>query len=258
MAVVRDFSLDSGGLSIRGKLALPSFASTWPVVVLCHGIPSGEVSPDEPGYDSLASRITEEGAAACWFNFRGTGESEGNFSLPGWIEDLDAVLKALQSSHGPFKYCNAVRAALMGFSGGGAVSIICAGKGPRLRALVSLSSPSDFTRLINREGLVAFIKHARDIGIIRDPGFPASVEEYYEEMLDCRPLDYIEKVSPTPLLIIHGDQDEVVPAEEAGRLYEAARDPKELFTVAGGGHRLRFDESAMQKALSWIMKRLQG
>ncbi len=257
MAVIRDISLDSSGLAIRAKLALPSPERAWPLVVLCHGIPSGVPAPDEPGYEDLALQIVELGAAACWFNFRGTGDSDGNFSLPGWLEDLEVLLLALRSEREPFQYCDPAKAALMGFSGGGAVSIVCASQNPWLKAIASLSAPSDFARLMTREGLVAFIDHARTIGIIRDPGFPPSEEEYYAEMLECRPIDFVGKISPSPLLIIHGDLDDVVPVGEAARLYDAAGEPKELFIIAGGGHRLRFNRTAMNKALSWIMQRLR-
>ncbi len=39
-----------------------------------------------------------------------------------------------------------------------------------------------------------------------------------------------------PLLIIHGDQDEVVPLEQAKRLLEAANPPKTLYTIQGARH----------------------
>jgi len=68
----------------------------------------------------------------------------------------------------------------------------------------------------------------------------------------------VGEVSPTPLLIVHGDEDDTVPVEEAYRLYEAAREPKELFIVEGGGHKLRHDAVAMERAVSWLLGRLRG
>jgi dipeptidyl aminopeptidase/acylaminoacyl peptidase len=257
MAIIREIVLrNASAPTIRGSIAFPSLESAWPLAVLCHGIPSGAPSAGEPGYDGLALRLAAMGAAACWFNFRGTGESDGNFSLPGWVEDLEAVLEAAASRQEPFQYCDPARVALMGFSGGGAVCIICAARHGGLRAVAALSSPSDFTRLMTRSGMAAFIAHARSIGIIRDPGFPPSEQGYYEEMLACRPLDSVVAIAPVPLLIMHGDQDDVVPPEEAERLFEAAGEPKELHIVKGGGHRLRFNEDAMKKALPWLAERL--
>jgi fermentation-respiration switch protein FrsA (DUF1100 family) len=39
-----------------------------------------------------------------------------------------------------------------------------------------------------------------------------------------------------PLLILHGDRDEVVPLEQAQRLYSAANEPKRLYVIRGAHH----------------------
>lgn len=212
--------------------------------------------PGDPGYEALAERFLARGFAACIFNFRGTGESGGDFSLPGWVEDLSAVLEKAASGRDAFQGCDPARLALMGFSGGGAVSIVCAARRPGLRALVSVSSPADFSHLLTREGIGGFIAHARRIGIIRDPAFPPSEEEYYEGMNACRPVEVVSRVSPTPLLIVHGSEDETVPVGEAHLLYEAAKEPKELYVVHGGGHKLRHHAGAMERAVGWLLERI--
>jgi fermentation-respiration switch protein FrsA (DUF1100 family) len=45
----------------------------------------------------------------------------------------------------------------------------------------------------------------------------------------------IGKVS-VPLLILHGDQDEIVPYVQGKKLYEAANPPKQFYTIRGAGH----------------------
>lgn len=253
----RNFELTVTGVLLKGKVLLPSATGPVPLVIFCHGIPSGEPAlPGDPGYEALAERFLVRGVGACIFNFRGTGESGGDFSLPGWMEDLAMVLDEAASGRNAFEGCDPDRLALMGFSGGGAVSIVCAARRPGLRALVSVSSPADFTHLLSREGIGDFIAHARRIGIIRDPGFPASEEEYYEGIHACRPVKDVSRVSPTPLLIVHGAEDETVPVSEARLLYEAAKEPKELFIVPGGGHKLRHHAEAMERAVNWLIERL--
>ena len=39
-----------------------------------------------------------------------------------------------------------------------------------------------------------------------------------------------------PLLVIHGDSDEIVPPEEGRRVYDAAPEPKGLHVIPGAGH----------------------
>ena len=49
-------------------------------------------------------------------------------------------------------------------------------------------------------------------------------------------LDAVRDISPTPLVLIHGDSDSIVPVEHAEQLFEAAREPKELWIVRGADH----------------------
>lgn len=50
--------------------------------------------------------------------------------------------------------------------------------------------------------------------------------------------DSISKIGAlrVPLLILHGEEDEVVPFEQGRRLFEAAREPKTFFAIPGAGH----------------------
>ena len=43
----------------------------------------------------------ELGCVAMTFNFRGCGESEGNFSLQGWVDDLRNAIAHVLSLHEP-------------------------------------------------------------------------------------------------------------------------------------------------------------
>lgn len=51
-------------------------------------------------------------------------------------------------------------------------------------------------------------------------------------------LDSISKIGNYrgPLLQLHGDSDTIVPLELAQRLFEAANQPKQFVTIAGGDH----------------------
>jgi len=43
-------------------------------------------------------------------------------------------------------------------------------------------------------------------------------------------------VSPTPLLVVHGDADAFFPLDHAHQLYAGAREPKQLWIEHGYGH----------------------
>ena len=53
-----------------------------------------------------------------------------------------------------------------------------------------------------------------------------------------RKFDSLSKISRVhvPLLQLHGDQDDLVPYELGRRLFEAANEPKEFFTIKGAHH----------------------
>ncbi len=50
------------------------------------------------------------------------------------------------------------------------------------------------------------------------------------------PAEAAARIAPIPLLVVHGDRDPYFPVEHAHQLYEAAREPKELWVVPGFGH----------------------
>jgi len=249
---VENISWMSDGLKIQGAVYLPADRRRrYPALVICHGIPAKAKGPDDRGYPFLAEHFSEEGFFVLIFNFRGAGLSEGNFDLLGWARDLDRGLDYLALR----PEVDQKRIFLMGFSGGAAVSIYVAAHRKDVAALVSCASPAEFRDLFTGKGLEDFMVHARDVGIIRDTNFPASVEEWENGFLAVKPVDWIGLIPPRPLLIIHGTEDDVVDASHAGNLHAQVRGKAEFFLIEGAGHRLREDQRAMKKALEW-MKRL--
>jgi fermentation-respiration switch protein FrsA (DUF1100 family) len=51
-----------------------------------------------------------------------------------------------------------------------------------------------------------------------------------------RPVDDVPQIGPRAILLIHGEQDPTVDVSNSRRLYEAAREPKELYLVPNAGH----------------------
>ena len=50
------------------------------------------------------------------------------------------------------------------------------------------------------------------------------------------PIQAVDKISPIPLIVIHGTADRVVPFYHGKRLYGKAKDPKELWAIKNGRH----------------------
>ncbi len=239
----------SDGLKIIGEVYSPENpVGLLPALILCHGIPAKVKGPDDRGYPLLAERFCREGFLVLICNFRGAGLSEGNFDLLGWARDLEGALDFLA----PRGEVDPRRIFLMGFSGGAAVSIFVAAHRNEVAALVSCASPAEFRDLAAGQALEDFLAHARDVGIIRDPGFPPSLEEWRGNLQAVKPVAWIDEIPPRPLLIIHGTADDVVDVSHAHRLYQKVKGRAEIFLVKNGGHRLRVDQRAMEKAVEWL------
>jgi hypothetical protein len=68
------------------------------------------------------------------------------------------------------------------------------------------------------------------------------------------PIDVVSRISPTPLLVVHGLADRYLPSEHGEALHAAARDPKELWLVEGFGHAERGATPALADRLArWIL-----
>jgi hypothetical protein len=55
-----------------------------------------------------------------------------------------------------------------------------------------------------------------------------------------------------PLLVVHGDQDILIPLEFGKRLFAAANEPKELEIVQGFGHEAMFEEVAWAREVEFF------
>jgi len=149
------------------------------------------------------------------------------------------------------------RLSLLGFSGGAAVSIYVAAQDKRVSSIASCACPADFDLLIKTDELSSIIDHFRRIGAIRESTFPRSAEEWLNGFKLVKPVKYVANITPRPLLLVHGSQDEVVDATHAHTLYEKAGAPKQLIIVDGAGHRLRQDERAMALVFDWLKSHAQ-
>lgn len=246
--ITRAVQLKVDGIDIVGRLYSPGVRDNLPAVCICHGIPSGNPpAPGDGGYPALAERICQEGFAVFIFNFRGAGESGGNLDMLGWTKDLKAALDYLCG----LPEVDRSRLYLCGFSAGAAVSVYVASLDKRVSGVAVCACPAEFT-FGGVNDPQALVKHFRSIRVIRDPGFPESIENWYASFRQVSPIQYVAGISPRPLLILHGNGDETVDITHAYRLYERAGEPKQMVVIEGAGHRLRLDERAVKAVTHWL------
>ncbi|PIW36737.1 MAG: hypothetical protein COW24_03570 [Candidatus Kerfeldbacteria bacterium CG15_BIG_FIL_POST_REV_8_21_14_020_45_12] len=194
---------------IVGVLAVPDAADS--VIVLAHGFRSSK-----DGYTSrgLEAALTEVGFATFRFDFFGHGESGGNFSeitLSRAMDNLEAVIMYLKERE--FSQMG-----LFGSSFGGMVTTLVAASHPEVFAIVLKSPVSDYVKKeqdrLGKTGLQLWQK----TGSVNraDAGEPPQLLNYgfYEDSLKHDGYLAAAKVQ-SPVRIIHGDTDDVVPIEQS-------------------------------------------
>jgi putative redox protein len=238
----------SGSLKLSAHLARPDVqpGATRNGLVLCHNFPTGP-RHDSSGdtYPELADRLARDtGWAVLSFNFRGTGDSEGDFSLSGWLEDLHAATGHLLAVDG------VAGVWLAGFGRGASLAICAGGEDDRVRGVAAAGAAADFEDWAGDPA--GFLAHARRLGVVRHAGFPPDLEAWSRELRETRPLALVGKIPPRPLLLLHGSDDDVVPLMDARTLADAADGQVELRVISGAGHGLRHDPRAVAVLMGWL------
>ena len=245
----------SGGNLLAAHLARPPMRADTvaaPAVVLAHGYPS-EVSATAVAASALpelADRLAAEmGWLAMALAFRGCGESEGSFSLGGWLEDLGSAVGYLRSNE------RVTGVWLAGFGTGGALALCAAAADAQIRGVAALGAPADFDDWASHPKRL--LEHAREVGIIDDPTFPTDVDAWGRELQQMSAVACAPKVAPRPLLVVHGSDDDLVPVFDA-RVLVDAHGEGELRIMNGAGHRVRHDPRAIAVLLGWLDRENQS
>ncbi|MFB0562735.1 MAG: alpha/beta hydrolase family protein [Candidatus Lokiarchaeia archaeon] len=242
-------SILSSGVRLGGTFFYPETPKRTPGVCICHGIPRVNKPVEEKGYPFLAKKFCERKYAALIFNFQGTSGSEGEFSFSAWSRNVLDAISYLASS----PRIDPKRLGLVSFSAGAFVSWSVVANDSRIKAFASCSSPSDFRKIpFIEEG----IKYLKKFGILKITNIKKTVKGLRSDLRELRPLQWVGKISPRPVLIVHGDQDDVIPVQSAHKLYENAKEPKKILIFKNVNHQIRNNQEAMDAVVEWTVKNI--
>jgi putative redox protein len=214
-------------------------------VVLCHDLPRPEGAAADVAltYPALADRLTREsGWRVVTAALRGAGESAGDFSPLGWLDDLTFLAETEVPETSP--------RLVIGFGFGGALALHLAAPDERVAGVACLGTPATLTPL--GADPAAFAQRCLRSGVIRTPGYPASAETWAKELSVLQPLADAALLMGRPLLVVHGSDDPDVPVSDSRSLAEAATGPSELRVVLGAGHWLRADPRVIAILVGWL------
>jgi len=198
---------------------------------------------------NLAKRLAEEGYNVLTFDFRRSGESEGELTTIGYLEkhDLLAAVDYVKSQRG------ASRVAVIGWSMGAVTAILAAAEAPEIEAVVADSPFSDLRDYLRQ-----------NLPIWTDlPSFPFTPVILFilplvigVDVDAVSPYQAVEKLADQRLLLIHTREDDTIPYTESQRIFQAApADGAELWLPDEGGHTeayLHYPQEYEEKVLRFL------
>jgi pimeloyl-ACP methyl ester carboxylesterase len=226
----------------------------WAVVV-AHGF-TGAL--ERPAVRRAADVFTRFGGVVT-FSFRGHGTSGGR-STVGDLEvfDLDAAIRWARA-------LGYRRVATVGFSMGGSVVLRHAGGEVDLEqgidAVVSVSSPARWyyrgTPPMRRVHWAVTRPAGR---LVSRFGFGTRIHPTEWDPVPRSPVESVPLIAPTPLLIVHGDQDPYFPLDHPHSLAAAAGEGgAELWIEPGFGHAENAaDDALLHRIGGWLTGGVAG
>lgn len=178
------------------------------------------------------------------FDYRGYGRSAGEPTLEGVHLDVQSAMATLLAR----KDIHPDKLVLYGHSLGGALSITSLAKSPyrdRFKLLIVESAFSSY-RTAAREVLGNF-------WLTWLFQYPLS----WTFRDDFKPIEAIPRISPIPILLVHGDADPVVGHHNSGELYTAARQPKNFWLISGANHAALDNPQQRERLLKYLDKMLE-
>jgi len=217
-------------------------------VLLCHDLPrpKGAAADVALTFPALADRLAREsGWHVVTGALRGAGDSVGDFSPLGWLEDLTFLADSEIPQDAP-------RFAV-GFGFGGVLALHLAARDERIAGIACLGTPAELGPLVGDPA--SFAAHCRRTGVITSPGFPDSMEAWAKELSVLQPAEDAALLKGRSILLVHGSEDPDVSGAAMRALAEAATGPSELHVVLGAGHWLRADPRAIAILVGWLERR---
>jgi fermentation-respiration switch protein FrsA (DUF1100 family) len=196
-------------------------------IVLAHGFTGSWRGVPQSRIAALLTRS----AGVVSFDFRGHGRSGGH-STVGDREILD-VASAVEWT----RALGYRKIATLGFSMGASVVIRHAGLIGGVDAVAAVSGPGRWyfrgTPAMRRVHWVVERPAGRLVGRL---ALRTRISSGRWDPVPEQPTTAAARISPTPLLVVHGDRDRYFPLGHAHALFEAAREPKDLWIEPGFGH----------------------
>jgi acetyl esterase/lipase len=213
----------------------PEARGTYPTVIVIHG--GGWQGGDKKGHVHTCTWLAENGFTAVNVNYRLAPKHR----YPAAVDDCQRAVRWVRY-HARHYGVDPERVGALGDSAGGHLAsllgligtrnnrdTVLSGESSRVRAVVNYFGPSDLVRMWDVEAVRPLLT----------AWLGGSPQEQSTRYRDASPLMAVQR-GAAPFLILHGDQDRLVPEEQSRLLHEALRKHNvestlRVFTGAGHG-----------------------
>jgi len=163
----------------------------------------------------LLDHLCAQGHHVLNFTQRGFDGSGGRRELSRWLPDAAAVVDYIAST--------TLEPWVFGLSTGGSLAIALSALQSEVRGCVALAPFASFPRLFADR-----------------PDHRATLEMTFSDldasMAALNAEGAVREIAPRPLLLVHGDSDDVIPTDHSRLLYDKAGEPRRLRIMEGANH----------------------
>ena len=278
MANEKSITFFNDGLKLSGIISYPDGGDQVPGIVMCPGF----VGRKDWFLPAISEQLVKAGYATLRFDYRGFGESEGTkgrvFPLEH-VADTRAALSFLSND----KRVDPSRLGIFGISFGGATAAFTAAVDSRVRCTVCLVAYGNgerwqrslrpywgWRKLLERlqhdrikratEGNSEMV-HRNEV-VVPDPRTEKLISEtpevdfnvtleLAEKIIEFKPADIVDQISPRAIFFIHSGADDLVPPDELQLMFERAGSPKRLEVIPGASHYDIYKGKIFERVMSY-------
>lgn len=251
----RQIMFENHGERLYGFLHLPPGVGPHPAIALLHGFGGNHIEPHAL-FPKAARALAGAGTGVLRFDFRGSGDSEGEFgemTIEGEVSDAHAGLAFLAAQ----PEVDASRLGLAGLSLGGLIAACTAAARGDVRAVVLWAPVAHLGELFAASSSAEHLSQLESRGYA-DGGGLAIGNALAQQAMLVDPVSALTQYDG-PVLIIHGTADATVPVAHTRRYKLALGNRAELRMIDGADHvfsSLEWERSVIQATVEWFQTHL--
>lgn len=256
----------TGKQYLSAAITLPEQTKSKPVpgVLFCHGFTGNRIETRRL-FVLLSRQLAQAGIASLRFDYRGSGESSGNFEDFAVLEYIADAMEALQWLQKNAKI-DRKRIGVLGFSLGGCVASYLAGKVPEALKVLVLWAPVASGKAVfehiyhKRLTQHHYTLESRKPFIIDLEGFPVS-SKFLRNLVRLKPVNQLKQVN-CAVLICQGSADDIVPVSQAEEYFNSLKrwyKQVQLHIISGATHSfnsLLHIKELLDKTTDWFRQHL--